>query len=172
MRRILLAASAAIVVLSSPALAQGRGGGGGGPPAGVGGGPPTSIPAGPPSTLPPGPPDTIPPSANANANASGQVPGNTHAQTDVHASDRAHERTGASVDHSTAASGAGVATRTYKVGQRVPGSATYSTLSAAEMADLQAPYNDTTAYKYILGTSTIYVVNDSTNKVVSVVPLP
>ena len=107
MRNMLLAAGAAIAALSVPALAQSHGGGpggGGGPPAGVTVGPSTAIPAGPPQGLPPGPPTTIPPSDNANANASGQVQGNVNAQTDTHASDRAQERTGASVDHSATTS--------------------------------------------------------------------
>jgi hypothetical protein len=89
MRKMLLAASAAVAALSMPALAQDHGHGGGG---GGGGGPPD---------VSGGPPATIPASPNANDRASGQIPGDIHAQTDSHASDRAQTRTGADVDRST-----------------------------------------------------------------------
>ncbi len=182
MRKMFFVAGAAIAALSMPAFGQGHGHGAGGVGVGLGGGAaagipagPSTLPAGPPQGLPPGPPATIPPSSHANANASGQVQANTHAQTDVHASDRAHERTGASVDHSTnVASGAGLANRTFRVGERVPASANakvYTSLSATDLAKLPTKYQDTSAYRYIMGSNTIYVVSDSSNKVVDVVNL-
>lgn len=180
MRKILLAAGAAIAVVSAPAFAQAHGNAGGGGGIGVGaggglGGPPVSVPAGPPQGLPPGPPATIPPSPNANANATGQVHGDVHAQTDVNASDRAHERTGASVDHSaTASTGAGYASRTYRVGQRVSANGKfYTNLDAipnAAKAKIPSQYL-TDAYKYIYQSGTIYVVANSSNKVVSAINL-
>jgi len=183
MRKILLAAGAAIIVLSAPAFAQGRGhGGGGGIGGGLGGGiggglggPPASIPAGPPQGLPPGPPTTIPPSTHANANASGQVQGDVHAQTDANASARAQERTGASVDHrASAATGAGIATRTYRVGQRVSANGKFytdlSAIPSTAQAQIPSQYR-TDAYRYIYQTDRIYVVSGTSNKVVSVVDL-
>jgi hypothetical protein len=183
MRKILLGAGAAIVVLAGPAMAQDHGHvGGGGAPAGVLGGGigaggvggiglPSTAPAGP----PPGPPRTIPPSDNANTNAPGQVQGDVHAQTDDHASDRAHERTGASVNHSaSAATGAGLATKSYRVGQHVSGNAMlYTDLSAIpDTAKSQIPsqYLGNT-FRYIYQTDRIYVVDSTTNKVATVVNL-
>jgi hypothetical protein len=182
MRKILLAASAALIAFSAPALAQGRGGGGGGdhgggPPAGVGGG--LGVGGGGgfggPGRDLGGLPANIPNSDNANAHASGQVTGDVHAQTDIHASDRAHERTGASVDHSTnAATGAGIASRTYRVGQRVSTNSKFytdiSAIPSAAKAQIPSQYM-TDAYRYIYQPNRIYVVSDSSNKVVSVVNL-
>jgi len=177
MRRIFLAASAALIAFSAPALAQGRGGGGGGPPAGVGGGLGGDLRGG---LGGPGRdlgslPTNIPASDNANARASGQVQSDVHAQTDVHASDRAHERTGASVDHSAnAATGAGLATRTYRVGQHVSGNARFYTdlSSIPDTARSQIPSQYITdAYQYIYQTNRIYVVDSSTSKVAAVVNL-
>jgi hypothetical protein len=184
MRKILLTASAALIAFSAPALAQGHGGGGGdhggGPPAGVGGGAGGGLGGGLGGPgglggLPPGSPQTIPPSDNANARASGQVQGDVHAQTDIHASDRAHERTGASVDHSAnAATGAGLATKTYRVGQHVSGNIRfYTNLSAIpDTAKSQIPSQYMTdAYRYIYQTNRIYVVDSATSKVTAVVNL-
>jgi hypothetical protein len=125
--------------------------------------------------LPPGPPATIPPSDNANANASGQVQGDVHAQTDVNASDRAQERTGASVDHSaSAATGAGLATKTYRVGQHVSGNTKlYTDLNAipdAAKSQIPSQYMGST-FRYIYQTDRIYVVDSTTNKVATVVNL-
>ena len=178
MRKMLLVAGAAIAVVSAPAFAQAHGNAGGGVGVGAGGGlggPPVSVPAGPPQGLPPGPPTAIPPSPNANPNATGQVQGDVHAQTDINASDRAHERTGASVDHSATASvGEGSASRTYRVGQRVStNDKFYTKLDAipnAAKAKIPSQYL-TDAYKYIYQSGTIYVVANSSNKVVSVVDL-
>ena len=98
MNKMLLAASAALAVLALPAgaLAQGKGGGGGG---GGGGGMRPSMPAGG-SMRPATPPGGSMMSSHANAHAMGPS-GTTHAQTDVHASTRAYERTGARVTHTT-----------------------------------------------------------------------
>ena len=184
MRRILMAAGAALVVLSGTALAQGHGGGGGGPGGGGpgGGGPPVGVPGGGPGggiDLPTGGPTaTLPRSDNANANATGQNRGQSgdelHAQTDSHASVRAHERTGADVDHSAAASGAGLATRTFRVGQHVSGNAKFFTdLSAipdAAKAQIPSQYM-TDAFRFIYQADRIYVVDSGTSKVVTVVNL-
>jgi hypothetical protein len=181
MRKILLAAGAAIVVLSGPALAQGHGRGGGRPVGipgavpGAGAGPGIGLPSGPPAGLPPGPPATLPSSDNANANASGQVQGDVHAQTDVHASDRARERTGASVDHSaSAATGAGLATKSYRVGQHVSGNAKlYTDLNAipdTAKSRIPSQYLGNT-YRYIYQTDRIYVVDSANDKVATIIDL-
>jgi hypothetical protein len=194
MRKILLTAGAALIALSGSALAQGHGGGGGPGGAGGGGGPPVGVPGGGPgggepgggldlpggaSTNLPGPPTTIPPSDHANSNATGQNRGQSgdevNAQTDSHASARAHERTGADVDHSgTAVSGAGLATKTYRVGQHVSANAKfYTDLNAIpDTAKSQIPsqYMGST-FRYIYQPDRIYVVDSTSNKVVSVVNL-
>jgi hypothetical protein len=180
MRKTLLVACAAIAMLSAPAFGQAHGNAGGAGGLGVGaggglGGPPAGLPAGPPQSLPPGPPTTIPPSPNANTNASGQVQGDVHAQTDVHASDRAHERTGASVDHSaSAATGAGAASRSFRVGQRVSSNEKFYTdldkIPSTARTQIPGKYQSE-AYRYIYQPDAVYVVANSSDKVVSVINL-
>ena len=92
MRRIILAASVAIATLAMPAMAQDPGGHGQG--AEHGGGPRPDVGQG--GGL--GQDVAVPVSPNANDNASGQVQADVRAGTDSRASDRAEERTGASVD--------------------------------------------------------------------------
>ena len=92
MRRIILAASVAIATLAMPAMGQDPGGHGQG--AEHGGGPRPDVGQG--GGL--GQDVAVPVSPNANDNASGQVQADVRAGTDSRASDRAEERTGASVD--------------------------------------------------------------------------
>jgi hypothetical protein len=101
----MLAAGAAIAALSIPAVAQDHGRGGGEGAGGPGGGGPPGIER----NVPVPGADRIPGGANANDHAFGQVQGDVHAQTYIHANDRAHERTGANVDHSTNANNKGAA---------------------------------------------------------------
>ena len=103
MRRIILAASVAIAALAMPAMAQDPGGHGQG--AEHGGGPPPDVGRGGGPGGGSGQDVTIPASPNANDNASGQVQADVRAGTDSHASDRAEERTGASVDRRPNADG-------------------------------------------------------------------
>lgn len=180
MHKTLLAAGAAIAILSAPVFGQAHGHAGGAGGVGAGargglGGPAASLPAVPQATLPAVPPTTIPPSPNANPNASGQVQGDVHAQTDVHASDRAHTRTGASVDHSaTAATGAGVANRSFKIGQRVSANEKFYTdlddIPSTAKAQIPNRYQ-TDAYRFIYQPDEIYVVANSSDKVVSTIDL-
>src|SRR5207253_6598175 len=84
MRTIFLAAGAAIALVSAPALAQGHGHGGG-IGGGAGGGMSGGVRGG--VVMPPM-------STHANERASGPVQTTIDAQTDTHASMRAHARTG------------------------------------------------------------------------------
>ena len=163
MRTIFLAAGAAIAFMS--AQGHGHGGGMGG---GIGGGMSGGVRGG----------VVMPPiSTHANDRASGPVQTTIHAQTDTHASMRAHARTGASVDHGsvdhvTTTVPRGQTVRPFRVGQRLP--STYKwysdlgSLSASQRSSITSQY-PTANYRYLYSNGNVYVVTRNSNTVRTVI---
>jgi len=164
MRTIFLAAGAAIALVSAPALAQGHGHGGG-IGGGAGGGMSGGVRGG--VVMPPM-------STHANERASGPVQTTIHAQTDTHASMRAHARTGASVDHGSTSTMTprGQTVRPFRVGQRVPSDYKWysdlSGLSSTQRSSITTQY-PTTNYRYLYSGGNVYVVTRNSNTVRTVI---
>ena len=164
MRTIFFAAGAAIAFMAAPALAQGHGHGGG-MGGGVGGGMSGGVRGG--VVMPPM-------STHANDRASGPVQTTIHAQTDTHASMRAHARTGASVDHGSSGTMVphGQTTRSFRVGQRLPTNYKWysdlSGLTATQRTNITTQY-PTANYRYLYSGGNVYVVTRNNNTVRTVI---
>jgi hypothetical protein len=166
MRTIFLAAGAAIAFMAAPALAQGHGHGGGvggGIGGGIGGGMSGGVRGG--VVMPPM-------STHANDRASGPVQTTIHAQTDTHASMRAHARTGASVEHGSTMVPRGQTVRPFRVGQRLPTNYKWysdlGSLSASQRSSITTQY-PTANYRYLYSGGNVYVVTRNNNTVRTVI---